>query len=185
MPIFGRRGQSEKPVDPGHTIRNVAGWEKAAAFLAGQLSTEYQPSTIPALFPLIRRHEMEVLQDKGNFTMLIPASEAVHAPVATSNNMGFWRLDELNAGSTTMELPGVPVGTTIVGLQKTTIRQKYADGFVACVKEVYNAPWQSVRVLVNRHRVFPIVFVGEQIAFVVSPTILEEKTWKIGKYEPR
>lgn len=185
LPLFGKREPSEKPVEEKHSIKSVADWQRAASVLEKSLNAEYEMSTIPGFFPMLRKYSMEALKDKGGHTILMPASEAVHAPAATSNHMGFWRLNELNAGTTTTEAPGVVVGTPVVGLQKTVVKQLYVDGFLACLKEVYQAPWQTVRALANRHRVFPLFLVGEQLALVVSPVIVNEDSWKVGKYEPR
>lgn len=181
LPLFGRgKKETNEPSESTHSIKSVPRWEEATAFLGTRFGVEYEVAVVPSLFSLVRSHSVEVARDKGNVTMLLPGSEATHAE---SNLMERFRLDELDSGDSTVELRSVPVGTPLVGRNKTTVKRAYVDGFVSCMTSVFHIPWEQVHALTHRKRAFPMFLVAGGLMFAIAP-VLGESVGKTVRYHP-
>lgn len=180
LPLFKRVKEEEKPPEPTHSIKTVSRWEEAAAFLGNRFGMEYEIAVVPSWFSLVHRHSVEVARDKGRITMLLPGSEDAHARV---NSMKRFRLDELDSGDSTVERRGVPVGTPLVGRNKTAVNRRYVDGFVSCMSSVYQVTWDQAQALVHTYRTFPLFLVAGGFMFAVAP-VLGEGVGKTDRYHP-
>lgn len=151
--------------------------------LSERVGEEYELASSTLPLGIFGKSEHEILRDKGKHVTLVYNSSINH-------RLNFNKVVFARESLTKFEAGPAPDGTGIqlVGKWTSFVDRKFVDGFVGCMRDVYNVPWETMHVWTLgavRSGPLPVFLVSDPLSIVIAPYVFGSQRFEpAGKYQP-
>ena len=137
------------------SITDLPEWERVRGLLTERIGEEYELVLSQLPMSVFGKSEFEILRDTKHYSMVYP--------ILLNHRMKLHKFVPERESLALIDVGFAPdgTGTQLAGIWASFLNRRFIDGFVACMRDVYNASWESMHVRVVRGGPLPIFLVSE------------------------